>query len=87
MAKGEETQRLCFLRIPCVALSLISMLQNGEHIQGTEILDLNRLCMLHLKLFFFFPIIGCRYWGENMLRSKLVHPFFIPCHFIFPRAK
>ena len=54
MAKGEETQRLCFLRIPCVALSLISMLQNGEHIQGTEILDLNRLCMLHLKLFFFF---------------------------------
>lgn len=87
MTKSEESQSLCFLRIHCVALSLIPVLQNGEHIQNTEILDLNRLYMLQLKLFFPIKDVDT---GKKLglgLGSELVHSFFIPCHFIFPRAK
>lgn len=87
MTKSEESQSLCFLRIHCVALSLILVLQNGEHIQNTEILDLNRLYMLQPKLF--FPIKNVD-TGKKLglgLGSELAHSFFIPCHFIFPRAK
>ena len=87
VTKGEESQSLCFLRIHCVALSLIPVLQNGEHIQNTEILDLNRLCMLQLKFFFLLKDVDT---GKKLglgLGNELVHSFFIPCHFIFPRAK